>query len=303
MLDTELTAEQQESLDLVKSSAESLLRVINDILDYSKIEAGKLDLDPVEFHLREVLEDTLKTLALRAHRKGLELTCDIGDDVPTRVVGDPGRLRQVLVNLVGNAIKFTAKGEVVVRAQLQNQSTDGYLLHFEVTDTGIGIAPEKQQLIFDPFAQADGSTTRRFGGTGLGLTISSQLVGLMGGEIGLASQPDQGSTFHFDAHFGRAKSASSTGASLSMAKLQGLRVLVVDDNATNRRVITGILRLWTARPVGVDSGPAALAELRRAVADGEPYPLLLTDAMMPGMDGFMLVEELHKEPGLRRGRS
>ncbi len=298
LLDTELNAEQQESLDLVKSSAESLLRVINDILDYSKIEAGKLDLDPVDFQLREALEDTLKTLALRAHRKGLELTCEIGDDVPIRVVGDPGRLRQVLVNLVGNAIKFTAKGEVVVRAQLQNQSPDGYLLHFEVADTGIGIAPEKQQLIFDPFAQADGSTTRRFGGTGLGLTISSQLVSLMGGEIGLASQPGQGSTFHFDAHFGRAKSAGSTSASLSLAKLQGLRVLVVDDNATNRRVITGILRLWTARPVGVDSGPAAVAELRRAAAAGEPYPLLLTDAMMPEMDGFMLVEELHKEPGL-----
>src|SRR5580692_7959054 len=298
LLDTELNAEQQESLDLVKSSAESLLRVINDILDYSKIEAGKLDLDPVDFQLREALEDTLKTLALRAHRKGLELTCEIGDDVPTRVVGDPGRLRQVLVNLVGNAIKFTTKGEVVVRAQLQNQSADGYLLHFEVADTGIGIAPEKQQLIFDPFAQADGSTTRRFGGTGLGLTISSQLVGLMGGEIGLASQPGQGSTFHFDAHFGRAKSAGSASASLNLTKLQGLRVLVVDDNATNRRVITGILRLWTARPVGVDSGPAAVAELRRAAAAGEPYPLLLTDAMMPEMDGFMLVEELHKEPGL-----
>ena len=298
LLDTELNAEQQESLDLVKSSAESLLRVINDILDYSKIEAGKLDLDPVDFQLREALEDTLKTLALRAHRKGLELTCEIGDDVPTRVVGDPGRLRQVLVNLVGNAIKFTAKGEVVVRAQLQNQSADGYLLHFEVADTGIGIAPEKQQLIFDPFAQADGSTTRRFGGTGLGLTISSQLVSLMGGEIGLASQPGQGSTFHFDAHFRRAKSAGSTSTSLNLAKLQGLRVLVVDDNATNRRVITGILRLWTARPVGVDSGPAAVAELRRAAAAGEPYPLLLTDAMMPEMDGFMLVEELHKEPGL-----
>jgi two-component system, sensor histidine kinase and response regulator len=298
LLDTELNAEQQESLDLVKSSAESLLRVINDILDYSKIEAGKLDLDPVDFQLREALEDTLKTLALRAHRKGLELTCEIGDDVPTRVVGDPGRLRQVLVNLVGNAIKFTTKGEVVVRAQLQNQSADGYLLHFEVADTGIGIAPEKQQLIFDPFAQADGSTTRRFGGTGLGLTISSQLVSLMGGEIGLASQPGQGSTFHFDAHFRRAKSAGSTSTSLNLAKLQGLRVLVVDDNATNRRVITGILRLWTARPVGVDSGPAAVAELRRAAAAGEPYPLLLTDAMMPEMDGFMLVEELHKEPGL-----
>ena len=176
LLDTELTAEQHESLDLVKSSAESLMRVINDILDYSKIEAGKLDLDPVEFQLRDALEDTLKTLALRAHRKGLELTCEIGADVPVRVIGDPGRLRQVIVNLVGNAIKFTEAGEVVVRAQLQKSVADGFQLHFEVADTGIGIPPEKQQLIFDPFSQADGSTTRRFGGTGLGLTISSQLV-------------------------------------------------------------------------------------------------------------------------------
>ena len=298
LLDTELTAEQQESLDLVKSSADALMRVINDILDYSKIEAGKLDLDPVEFQLRDVLEDTLKTLALRAHRKGLELTCEIASDVPVRVIGDPGRLRQVVVNLVGNAIKFTEAGEVVVRAQLQNQSADGFQLHFEVSDTGIGIAPEKQQLIFDPFAQADGSTTRRFGGTGLGLTISSRLVSLMGGEIGLESQLGAGSTFHFDAHFARAKSPDPAITFSSPAKLRGLRVLVVDDNATNRRVLTGILRMWEARPTAVDGGPAAVEELRRAAAAGEPYPLLLTDAMMPEMDGFMLVEELRKDPSL-----
>jgi two-component system, sensor histidine kinase and response regulator len=298
LLDTELTAEQQESLDLVKSSAESLMRVINDILDYSKIEAGKLDLDPVEFQLRDALEDTLKTLALRAHRKGLELTCEIGADVPVRVVGDPGRLRQIVVNLVGNAIKFTEAGEVVVRAHLRDQSADGFRLHFEVADTGIGIAPDKQQLIFDPFAQADGSTTRRFGGTGLGLTISSRLVSLMGGEIGLESEAGRGSTFHFDAQFGRAKSPAVEKRSSSSPKLQGLRVLVVDDNATNRRVLTGILRMWQARPTAVDGGPAAVQELRRAAAAGEPYPLLLTDAMMPEMDGFMLVEELRKEPNL-----
>jgi two-component system sensor histidine kinase/response regulator len=298
LLDTELTSEQQESLDLVKSSAESLMRVINDILDYSKIEAGKLDLDPVEFQLRDALEDTLKTLALRAHRKGLELTCEIGADVPVRVVGDPGRLRQIVVNLVGNAIKFTEAGEVVVRAHLRDQSADGFRLHFEVADTGIGIAPEKQQLIFDPFAQADGSTTRRFGGTGLGLTISSRLVSLMGGEIGLESAAGRGSTFHFDAQFGRAKSPVVEKRYSSSSKLQGLRVLVVDDNATNRRVLTGILRMWQARPTAVDGGPAAVQELRRAAAAGEPYPLLLTDAMMPEMDGFMLVEELRKEPNL-----
>jgi two-component system sensor histidine kinase/response regulator len=298
LLDTELTAEQQESLDLVKSSAESLMRVINDILDYSKIEAGKLDLDPVEFRLRDALEDTLKTLALRAHRKGLELTCDIAADVPVRVVGDPGRLRQIVVNLVGNAIKFTEEGEVVVRARLRDQSADGFWLHFEVSDTGIGVPLEKQQLIFDPFAQADGSTTRRFGGTGLGLTISSRLVALMGGQIGLESQPGCGSTFHFDAHFGRAESPAVDTTSSNLPKLHGLRVLVVDDNATNRRVLTGILRLWQTRPTAVDGGPAAIEELRRAAAAGEPYPLLLTDAMMPDMDGFMLVEELRKDPSL-----
>jgi PAS domain S-box-containing protein len=298
LLDTELTAEQHESLELVKSSADALMRVINDILDYSKIEAGKLDLDPIEFQLRDVLEDTLKTLALRAHRKGLELTCEIGADVPARVIGDPGRLRQVIVNLVGNAIKFTEKGEVVVRAQLRKQSADGFQLHFEVADTGIGISAEKQQLIFDPFSQADGSTTRRFGGTGLGLTISSRLVALMGGKIGLESQPGCGSTFHFDAHFARATAPTSETTPSSSSNLKGLRVLVVDDNATNRRVLTGILRVWQARPTGVDGGLPAIQELRRAAAAGEPYPLLLTDAMMPGMDGFMLVEELRKEPSL-----
>ena len=298
LLDSELTAEQRESMDLVKSSAESLMRVINDILDYSKIEAGKLDLDPIEFQFRDAMEDTLKTLALRAHRKGLELACEIAPDVPARVIGDPGRLRQIIVNLVGNAIKFTETGEVVVRVALQSQTTDGCRLHFEVADTGIGVAPEKQRLIFHPFLQADGSTTRRFGGTGLGLTISSRLVALMEGQIGLDSRVGRGSTFHFDARFGRARSVDRNPATSGSPKLQGLRVLVVDDNATNRRVLQGMLRVWGARPAGVDSGPAALQELRRAVSAGEPYPLLLTDAMMPDMDGFMLVEQLRKELGL-----
>jgi PAS domain S-box-containing protein len=298
LLDTDLTGEQRDSLDLVKSSADALMRVINDILDYSKIEAGKLDLDPIEFPLRDALEDTLKTLALRAHNKGLELACEFGADVPARVVGDPGRLRQIIVNLVGNAIKFTETGEVVVRAQLRGQSVDGCYVHFEVSDTGIGVPPEKQQIIFDPFSQADGSTTRRFGGTGLGLTISSRLVALMGGQIGIESEVGRGSTFHFDAHFGRAKSREAETPPSASPKLKGLRVLVVDDNETNRRVLTGMLRLWGARPTGVDGGPPAIEEIRRAAAAGEAYPLLLTDAMMPDMDGFMLIEELRKEPGL-----
>jgi two-component system sensor histidine kinase/response regulator len=298
LLDTDLTGEQRESLDLVKSSADALMRVINDILDYSKIEAGKLDLDPIEFRLRDALEDTLKTLALRAHRKGLELTCEIGADVPVRVVGDPGRLRQIIVNLVGNAIKFTEAGEVVVRASLRSQSDKGCQLHFEVADTGIGIPPEKQQVIFDPFSQADGSTTRRFGGTGLGLTISSRLVALMGGQIEVESQPGRGSTFHFAAHFAHAKSPTVETASCDANRLKGLRVLVVDDNATNRRVLTGMLRMWGARPTAVDGGPVAIEELQRAASAGEAYPLLLTDQMMPDMDGFTLVEELRKRQDL-----
>ena len=203
VLDTDLTREQRESLDLVKLSTDSLMTVINDILDYSKIEAGKLELDPIAFRLRDLLGDTLKTLALRAHSKGLELTCEIADDVPEWVQGDPGRLRQVLVNLIGNAIKFTQRGEVDVRAAVKSRSSDEYVLELSVADTGIGIPAEKQRIIFDPFAQADGSTTRRFGGTGLGLTISSRIVALMGGRIDVESEIGRGSKFRFDAHFGK----------------------------------------------------------------------------------------------------
>ena len=295
VLDTELTHEQRESMALVKSSTESLMRVINDILDYSKIEAGKLDLDPIEFQLHDLLGDTLKTLALRAHSKGLELTGDIAADVPERVVGDPGRLRQVIVNLVGNAMKFTERGEVVVRANLKRQTDNDYFVEIAVVDTGIGIPSEKQQLIFDPFSQADGSTTRRFGGTGLGLTISSRIVALMEGRIEIDSEVGRGSTFRFVAHFGRAPSAVPAQRPV---KLRGLAVLVVDDNETNRRVLSGLLRMWSMRPTIVDGGPAAIAELRRSVAAGEPYPLMLVDQMMPEMDGFTLVEKLRTEPGL-----
>jgi two-component system sensor histidine kinase/response regulator len=298
LLDTELTHEQRESMELVKSSTESLMAVINDILDYSKIEAGKLDLDPIEFRLRDLLGDTLKTLALRAHRKGLELICDIGNDVPERVIGDPGRLRQVVVNLVGNAVKFTERGEVVVRANLTRQSPEGYQVEIEVVDTGIGIPPEKQRMIFDPFSQADGSTTRRFGGTGLGLTISSRIVALMGGRIGIKSEVGVGSTFHFEVSFGKALSINQEPPTRQTVSLRGRSVLVVDDNETNRRALLRMLRLWDMRPKAVDSGRAALAELRRAAAAGDPYPLMLVDRMMPEMDGFTLVEETRKEPAI-----
>ncbi len=298
LLETELTTEQRESGELVKSSTEALMRVINDILDYSKIEAGKFDLDPIEFRIRDLVEDTLKVMAIRAHQKGLELACDIDSDVPDRLVGDPGRLRQVLSNLVGNALKFTERGEIVVYARVRGRSANEYDIDFAVEDTGIGIAANKKKVIFEPFAQADGSTTRRYGGTGLGLTISSRIVALMGGEIAVESEVGKGSTFRFNGHFGIATAQSVEAPARNPIMLRGLKVLVVDDNATNCRVLSGLLRMWGAHPTAVDSGPAALAEIKRAAAAGETYPLLLVDAMMPDMDGFTLVDQLRDEPAV-----
>jgi signal transduction histidine kinase/DNA-binding response OmpR family regulator/HPt (histidine-containing phosphotransfer) domain-containing protein len=298
VLDSELTQDQRESLELVQLSTDSLMTVINDILDFSKIEAGKLDFDPIEFRVRDLVGDTLKTLALRAHRKGLELTCDISDDVPERVIGDPSRLRQILVNLAGNAIKFTERGEVVVRVCLESQSDGEYRMAFAVVDTGIGIPADKQSVIFDAFSQADGSTTRRFGGTGLGLTISSRLVDLIGGRIAVESQLGKGSTFRFSAGFVKPTTPACDIPMRNPAALKGLRVLVVDDNETNRRVLSGFLRMWNMRPKCVEDGPAAIGEVKRSVVAGEAYSLLLVDQMMPDMDGFTLVEQLQKEPGL-----
>jgi signal transduction histidine kinase/DNA-binding response OmpR family regulator len=298
VLETNLTREQRESLEMVSDSAESLMTVINDILDFSKIEAGKLDVDAVDFQLRDLLGDTLKSLALRAHRKGLELNCDIRPDVPDRLVGDPHRLRQILVNLVGNAIKFTEAGEVTVRAELKENGQDGIHLHFTVVDTGIGIPADKLRLIFDPFAQADGSTTRKYGGTGLGLTISARLAALLGGQLHVESEVGRGSKFEFDVRFGQGRSSPSQFLPQKPANLRGLAVLVVDDNTTNRRVLEGLMLHWEARPTSVDGGPAALAELRRAAAAGEPYTLVLLDAMMPQMDGFMLAEQIQREADL-----
>jgi CheY-like chemotaxis protein len=226
----------------------------------------------------------------------LELACDIHPDVPARVVGDPGRLRQILTNLIGNSIKFTERGEIVVYVRVREHSANNYDLEFAVSDTGIGIPAEKQKLIFEPFSQADGSTTRRYGGTGLGLTISSRIVALMGGQIAVASEVGKGSTFHFNGHFGRAIGQGLDGLSRVPVNLRGLTVLVVDDNATNRRVLSGLLRLWGARPTAVESGPAALSEIRQTAAAGETYSLLLVDAMMPDMDGFSLIERIRQEP-------
>jgi two-component system sensor histidine kinase/response regulator len=297
VLDTNLTREQREALELVKLSTDSLLTVVNDILDYPKIEAGNLELDPISFKLPDLLGDVLKILALRAHAKGLELVGDIAADVPEWVVGDPGRLRQVIVNLIGNAIKFTERGEIVLRAMVKSRTCTESVLEFSVVDTGTGIAAERLGVIFAPFSEADGSTTRRFGGTGLGLTISARLVALMGGQITVESEVGHGSTFRFEARFGEAPAALEPAVKDS-ADLRGLTALIVDDNETNRRILSGLLRIWGMRPKTVDGGPAAIAELCRVRAAGETYPLMLVDQMMPEMDGFTLLEELQNSPGL-----
>src|SRR5208337_3899270 len=237
LLDTVLNPEQREFASLVKVSADSLLTIINDILDFSKIEAGKLELESIEFNLRDSLAPTVKTLALRAHQKGLELILDIRPEVPEQVVGDPSRLRQIIVNLIGNAIKFTEQGEVALRVALDSSTSNEVPLHFVVQDTGLGIAPEKQKHIFKAFSQADGSTARRFGGTGLGLTISSRLVEIMGGKIWVESASGHGSAFHFTVNLGADKEVAKTHPAAVPAFLVGLGALVVDDNATNRRIL------------------------------------------------------------------
>jgi two-component system sensor histidine kinase/response regulator len=297
VLNTALSTEQREYLTLVKSSAESLLTVINDILDFSKVEAGKLELEKRPFALRESIEDTLKTLAARAHGKGLELLCEVSPDLPDTVVGDVGRLRQVLVNLVGNAIKFTAQGQIAVHASPDASSPDAVTVHFSVADTGIGIPPDKLRSIFEPFEQADGSTTRTYGGTGLGLSISSRLVELMGGRIWAESTAGRGSIFHFTGRFGIAAEPVMRPLP-APAALRGLATLVVDDNAANRRILCDMLVSWSMRPTAVDGAEAALAELKSAVRLGRPFPLVLTDAHMPGMDGFELVERIQADPEL-----
>jgi len=296
-LDTELTPEQAEYLGMVKTSATHLLAVINDILDFSKIEAGKLDLEQIPFNLRQNLDETAATLALRAHKKGLELACHVRPDLPDTLVGDPVRLWQILVNLIGNAIKFTDQGEVVVRVEQAWQAEDEVGLHFAVSDTGIGIPTDKQDELFQAFSQVDSSTTRKYGGTGLGLAISSQLVAMMGGRIWVESAVDKGSTFHFTARFDMSKTQENQRV-MELSRLRALPVLVVDDNATNRRILEEVLTNWHMRPTVVESGQAALAALEEAQHKGTPFALVLLDAMMPEMDGFTLAEQIVKRPEL-----
>jgi len=296
LMDTDLSREQREYVHAVRSSAEALMTIINDILDFSKIEAKKLDIEFVNFNLRDSLGDILQTLGQRAEEKGLELAYEVSSDVPDEVIGDPGRLRQIIVNLVGNAIKFTDSGEVVVFVTCEEGEEDGTRLHFTVTDTGIGIPPEKLKKIFESFTQADASTTRRYGGTGLGLTISSRLVELMGGRIWVESEIGKGSVFHFTLLLGVPKGPSVRQVPEKLANLDGLRVLVVDDNATNRRILEEMLKNWRMRPAVVDGGLAALEMLATAVQSGDSFRLLLLDVNMPVMDGFELAGRIREQP-------
>ncbi len=298
-LDTELSAEQRDYLEMVKTSADALLTVINDVLDFSKIEAGKLELDPSPFNLREHLAQSLKPLALRAHQKGLELTCEIGADVPELAVADGARLRQVVINLVGNAIKFTKQGEVGLKVAAESKGEDQVSLHFTVHDTGIGVAPEKQRLIFEAFSQADNSMAREYGGTGLGLTISSRLVEMMNGRIWLESEPGKGSCFHFTTQVGIAPGSPSVQP-LEPVELSEMPVLVVDDNLTNRRILGDMLDRWKMKPVLAASGREAQIALREAERSGVPFGLFLIDVNMPEMDGFALAEQIRGQINLRR---
>ncbi len=291
-LDTDLTAEQREFMGVVKSSADSLLSLINDVLDFSKIEAGKLQFEAIDFLLRDTLEDTIKTLGFRARQKGLHLGCHILPDVPDGLEGDPTRLRQIVVNLVGNAIKFTAQGEVEVQVAVQEEAEDEVVLHFAVKDTGVGIPLERQQVIFEAFAQADTSMTRHYGGTGLGLSISARLVELMGGRIWVESEVGRGSTFHFTVRLPMQKVPSRKYTPVDIEMLRDLPVLIVDDNATSRRILQEMFVSWRMKPVLAAGGAEALTLFSEANTRGTPFRLLVVEAQMPDVDGFALVESL-----------
>ncbi len=307
VLDTALTDDQRQCLATVKSAADSLLGIINDLLDFSKIEAGKMELDLAVFSLRATIGNTVRALAVRAHKKGVELICCVEPDVPDALVGDAVRLRQVLLNLVVNAIKFTDAGEVDVRVDV-NVEVAGHLapddvgLRFTVRDTGIGIPPEQQERIFRAFEQEDVSTTRKYGGTGLGLTIASRLVALMGGKITVDSEPGRGSTFAFTAHFGRQQRSSQPILPQPPVSLRDVPVLVVDDNATNRRILEQWLRGWQMKPTAVGDAAAGLDALRQVAACGQPFPLMLLDARMPEVDGLALAEQVRQNSQLSATR-
>jgi len=299
-LDTPLNPIQREYVEGVRESARSLLAIINDVLDFSKIEAGKMTLDPVAFDVRELVEHTVRGLALRAHQKQLELALEVDRDVPSQVMGDPNRIRQVLVNLLGNAIKFTEQGEVYLHVTLAAAGPEEVELHFSVEDTGIGIAAEKLDAIFDAFTQADGSMTRTHGGTGLGLAIAKKLTVLMGGLIWADSIVSKGSRFHFTTRCGMVGSGVAQRPPAEPAVLCGLRVLAVDDNRTNRRILGALLAAEGMEATIAESGPDALRLLNQAQHCGAPFQLVIVDALMPGMDGFTLAEGILQDSNLSR---
>ena len=300
VLATPLSREQREYLEMGRSSANALLGIINDILDFSKIEAGRLELESIPFDLRTVLDTTMDTLAAKAHGKGIELACHLRPEIPTSLVGDPERLRQVLSNLTHNGVKFTEKGEVVVHVDLEAEDGASATLHFRVADTGIGIPPDKLDKIFESFTQADGSITRKYGGTGLGTTIAKQIVEKMGGRIWIESQVAQGTTVHVVLRFPLAPPQPQLVPRQPRADLTGLRVLIVDDNATNRIILREVTAAWGVVPTEAASGAEALVALVQAERLGRPFQLMLLDAHMPEMSGFGFAERARRLPGHAR---
>lgn len=296
-LETALSDEQRDYMLMVRASGEALLAVINDILDYSKVEAGKLELESLEFHFYNFMGEMMKSLAVRADQKGVELIYDIRPEVPSQITGDPARLRQILLNLTGNAIKFTEHGEVLVEVGCRAELDGSVELQFKISDTGIGIPREKQRLIFQPFAQAEGGTARQYGGAGLGLAISAQLVEAMGGKIWVESEPGKGSTFFFTIKSSR--SSIEQVPLISEDDLRGVSVLIVDDNATNRRILYEVTRRWGMQSSAVESGPAALTALEEAQKKGAPFQVMLLDACMPQMDGFQLASKIMERTELK----
>ena len=298
LLQTALTGEQRRFAEIAKRSGEALLDLINDVLDFSRIEAGKLELETIDFDLQRTVEDAVELLGERAQRKGLELACLIDSATPSALRGDPGRLRQVLLNLLGNAVKFTERGEVVVRVAPEPNGERSAVLRFEVSDTGAGIPPHARKKIFESFTQADGSTTRKYGGTGLGLSISRQLVGAMGGEIGVESEEGKGSTFWFTARFDKPEEKLPV-LPVPCLDLQRIRVLIVDDNATNRSILSRQITHWGIRNEAVEGGDEALAALRDAEAEGKSFDLAILDMQMPVMDGLQLAQAIAADPAIR----
>lgn len=295
-LDANPPSDIREYLESIQESAQSLLRLLNDILDFSRIEARRVELEKIPFHLRDTVEHAVSSLALQAEKKGLELICHISPEVPDRLRGDPGRLRQIILNLVSNAIKFTDRGEIEVSVELLKKKGREVTLLFKVRDTGIGIPKEKQAIIFEAFTQADTSTTRRYGGSGLGLAIASQLVHLFGGRIWVESEVGQGSTFFFTINLTRQRKNESRIVPTNLERLKSLHVLIVDDNATNRRILTELLSSWHLRPAEASNGKEALHLIKKAIKNQDPFDLLLLDAHMPEMDGFTLTEIIRKNP-------